>query len=75
MDYDDDRYYIANNIKNSGYGLNPNPSSNMNYLQQQQKHMVTPNFASNRYVSHPKHYTQKIDPRQEVGIPTRSSIV
>lgn len=81
MDYDDDRYYISNNIRNSGYGLSPNPNPNINYLQHpqhpqhQQKHIVTPNYESNRYVSHPKHYAQKIDPRQEVGIPTRSSIV
>lgn len=73
MDYEDDRYYISNNTRNSGYGLNPNPNPNVNYLQQ--KHIVTPNYGSNRYVSHPKHYAQKIDPRQEVGIPTRSSIV
>lgn len=72
MDYDDDRYFISNNMRNSSYGISPNP--NLDYLQQPQ-HTIPPNYASNRYVTHPKHFTQKIDPRQEVGIPTRSSIV
>lgn len=71
MDYDDDRYYIANNIRNSQYVLNPNS----NYVQ---KSLVLSNYpaTSNRYVSHPKHVStnSSIDPRQEIGLP-RSSIV
>lgn len=81
MDYDDDRYYIANNIRNSQYAMNPNPSPN--YVQKPiSPTTATANYpsAANRYVSHPKHATipltspTVVDPRQDVGLP-RSSIV
>lgn len=88
MDYDDDRYYIANNIRNSQYAMNPNASPN--YVQKPLSTIApmtaaatTLNYpsAANRYVSHPKHATlpiaspaTAIDPRQDVGLP-RSSIV
>lgn len=80
MDYDDDRYYIANNMRNTQYAMNPNPSTN--YVQKPiSPTMVAtaPNYPStaNRYVSHPKHATiasPTVDPRQDVGLP-RSSIV
>lgn len=84
MDYDDDRYYIANNIRNAQYALHPNPnpnsSPNANPLYGQ-KAIAIPNCLANnnRYVTHPKLSLTNVtttsnDPRQDVGLP-RSSIV
>lgn len=75
LDYDDDRYYIANNLRNSHYALHPNPSPVQNpYVQ---KPIVVSNFPSNRLLSHVKRSSltnSPTDPKQDVGLP-RSSIV
>lgn len=75
MDYDDDRYYIANNLRNSHYALQPNPNPLQNtYVQ---KPIVIPNYPSNKLISHMKRTpvaNLTADPRQDVGLP-RSSIV
>lgn len=82
MDYDDDRYYIANNLRNTQFAMHPNPSPvQNNYVQ---KSLVVSNYPSNRFLSHVKRTTTNnnanlnihptVDPRQDVGIP-RSSIV
>lgn len=75
LDYDDDRYYIANNLRNSHYALNPNPSPVQNpYVQ---KPIVVSNFPSNRLLSQMKRSSltnSPTDPKQDVGLP-RSSIV
>ncbi|XP_031628454.1 irregular chiasm C-roughest protein-like [Contarinia nasturtii] len=73
LDYDDDRYYIANNLRN--YAMHPNPSPVQNpYVQ---KPIVVSNFPSNRLLSQVKRSSltnSPTDPKQDVGIP-RSSIV
>ncbi|XP_055303377.1 irregular chiasm C-roughest protein-like [Sitodiplosis mosellana] len=75
LDYDDDRYYIANNLRNSHYALHPNPSPVQNpYVQ---KPIVVSNFPSNRLLSQMKRSSptnSPTDPKQDVGLP-RSSIV
>lgn len=75
LDYDDDRYYIANNLRNSHYALHPNPSPVQNpYVQ---KPIVVTNYPSNRLISQMKRTSltsSPTDPKQDVGLP-RSSIV
>lgn len=79
LDYDEERYYIANNLRNSQYAMNPNPSPiQNNYVQ---KPIVVTNYPSNRLLSQMKQhasYSTSVphgtDPRQDVGLP-RSSIV
>lgn len=75
LDYDDDRYYIANNLRNSHYALHPNPSPVQNpYVQ---KPIVVTNYPSNRLLSQMKRTSlnsSPTDPKQDVGLP-RSSIV
>lgn len=78
LDYDEERYYIANNLRNSQYALHPNPSPiQNNYVQ---KPVVISNYPSNRLLSQMKHASyaaptiNSSDPRQDVGLP-RSSIV
>lgn len=75
LDYDDDRYYIANNLRNSHYALHPNPSPVQNpYVQ---KPSVVTNYPSNRLLSQMKRTSltgSPTDPKQDVGLP-RSSIV
>lgn len=76
LDYDDDRYYIANNLRNSHYALHPNPSPVQNpYVQK--PIVVTTNYPSNRLLSQMKRTSltsSPTDPKQDVGLP-RSSIV
>lgn len=82
VDYDDDRYYIANNLRNTQFAMHPNPSPvQNNYVQ---KSLVVSNYPSNRFLSQVKRTTTNnnanlnirpnADPRQDVGLP-RSSIV
>lgn len=75
MDYDDDRYYISNNIRNKAtYNYNANHPGVIHQRQHSQP-VVMSNFgATNRYVSHPAIITSTTEPRQDVGLP-RSSIV
>lgn len=76
LDYEDDRYYIANNIRNSHYAMHPNPSPVQNpYVQKPV--LAVSNFPSNRLLSQMKRTSvtgSPTDPKQDVGLP-RSSIV